>query len=201
MLRTDSPARRDMVTDMAIAMILENGLGAVTVRGVAAKIGIAAPTLLGWYGTAERVRFIVGQTYCARWVQWIQRRAFRDGPFALLPLTEDEVGWTRVWEAILELGRLDEDVALCIEDAVAFERHLAGQTVVADIDEVMALIDGLRQAVTRMRSPMSPCPGTRDPGRAPRPSRRGLAHSELTLVRSRRSVVAAGSGAPLGFRP
>ena len=68
-----------MVTDMAIGLILENGLAAVTVRGVAKKIGIAAPTLLGWYGSAERVRLVVGQTYCGRWVQWIQRREFRDG--------------------------------------------------------------------------------------------------------------------------
>jgi len=151
----DSPARRDMVTDMAIGLIHENGLGAVTVRAVAAKIGIAAPTLLGWYGSADRVRFVVGQTYCHRWVQWVQRRAFRDGPLALLPLTPDEVGWTRVWEAILELGRLDDDVASCIDDAFAFECHLVGQAVAdEDVDEVVALIEGLRQAVTRKLSPM-----------------------------------------------
>ena len=84
-LRMDSPARRDMVTDMAIGLILENGLGAVTVRAVAGKIGIAAPRLLGWYGSADRVRIVVGQTYCHRWVQWVQRRVFRDGPLALLP--------------------------------------------------------------------------------------------------------------------
>ncbi len=156
-LRMDSPARRDMVTDMAIGLILENGLAAVTVRGVAKKIGIAAPTLLGWYGSAERVRLVVGQTYCVRWVQWIQRRAFRDGPVALLPLTADEVGWARVWQAVLELARLDDDVAACVDGAVAFERHLVGQAVAdEDADEVMALVDGLRQAVARRLSPMDP---------------------------------------------
>ena len=153
----DSPARRDMVTDMAIGLILENGLAAVTVRGVAKKIGIAAPTLLGWYGSAERVRLIVGQTYCGRWVQWVQRREFRDGLAALLPLTADEVGWTRVWQAVLELARLDDDVALCVGDAVACERHLAGGVVAdEDVDEVLALVDGLREAVTRTLDPMDP---------------------------------------------
>ena len=73
----------------------------------------------------------------------------------MLPLTEEEVGWTRVWQAILELGRLDDDVASCIDDAVAFERHLVGQAVAQeDVDEVMALIDGLRQAVARKLIPM-----------------------------------------------
>jgi AcrR family transcriptional regulator len=153
----DSPARRDMVTDMAIGLILENGLAAVTVRGVAKKIGIAAPTLLGWYGSAERVRLVVGQTYCGRWVQWIQRREFRDGLLALLPVTAEEVGWTRVWEAVLELARLDDDVAACVADTVAFERHLA-DGVVADevVDEVLALVAGLREAVTRSLDPMDP---------------------------------------------
>jgi AcrR family transcriptional regulator len=146
-----------MVTDMAIGLILENGLGAVTVRAVATKIGIAAPTLLGWYGSADRVRFVVGQTYCQRWVQWVQRRAFRDGPLALLPLTEDEVAWTRVREAIVELGRLDDDVASCLDEAAAFERHLVGQAVSnEDLDEVLALVDGLRQAVARKLTPMAP---------------------------------------------
>ena len=75
----DSPARRDMVTDMAIGLILENGLAAVTVRGVAKKIGIAAPTLLGWYGSAERVRLVVGQTY---WRGDASRPALRRRPAA-----------------------------------------------------------------------------------------------------------------------
>jgi AcrR family transcriptional regulator len=146
-----------MVTDMAIGLILENGLGAVTVRGVAKKIGIAAPTLLGWYGSAERVRLVVGQTYCARWVQWIQRREFRDGLAALLPLSAEEVEWTRVWEAVRELARLDDDVAVCVEDVVAFERHVAGRVVAdADVDEVLALTEGLREVVTRKLNPMAP---------------------------------------------
>ena len=142
---------------MAIGLILENGLAAVTVRGVAKRIGIAAPTLLGWYGSAERVRLVVGQTYCGRWVQWIQRREFRDGLLALLPLTAEEVGWTRVWEAVLELARLDDDVAACVGDAVAFERHLAaGLVAEEDVDEVLALVTGLREAVTRTLDPMDP---------------------------------------------
>jgi AcrR family transcriptional regulator len=146
-----------MVTDMAIGLILENGLAAVTVRGVAKKIGIAAPTLLGWYGSAERIRLVVGQTYCGRWVQWVQRREFRDGLLALLPLTVEEVGWTRVWEAVLELARLDDDVAACVGDALAFERHLAeGLVADEDVDEVLALVAGLREAVTRKLEPMGP---------------------------------------------
>ncbi len=153
----DSPARRDVVTDMAIGLILENGLAAVTVRGVAKRIGIAAPTLLGWYGSAERVRLVVGQTYCGRWVQWIQRREFRDGLLALLPLTAEEVGWTRVWEAVLELARLDGDVSECVGEAVAFERHLAAGVVAEDdVDEAVALVNGLREAVTRRLDPLDP---------------------------------------------
>ena len=146
-----------MVTDMAIGLILENGLAAVTVRGVAKKIGIAAPSLLGWYGSAQKVRFVVGQTYCARWVQWIQRRTYEDGLLALLPLTEDEVGWTRVWQVVLELARLDDDVAGCVDDALAFERDLVGREVPnEDVDEALAVVDGLRQAVARTLHPMDP---------------------------------------------
>ena len=182
-LRMDSPARRDMVTDMAIGLILENGLAAVTVRGVAKKIGIAAPTLLGWYGSAERVRLVVGQTYCVRWVQWIQRRAFRDGPVALLPLTADEVGWARVWQAVLELARLDDDVAACVDGAVAFERHLVRTS---GGRRGRRRGDGARgRAPAGCREKAQPHGPRARPG-DPRPTartRRGGSRSELTLVR------------------
>ena len=89
--------------------------------------------------------------------QWIQRRAFRDGPVSLLPLTTDEVGWTRVWQAVLELARLDDDVATCVGAAVEFERFMVERAVPdEDVDEVMALVDGLRQAVARRLNPMDP---------------------------------------------
>ena len=99
----------------------------------------------------------MGQTYCVRWVQWIQRRTWGDGLVALLPLTEEEVGWTRVWQAVLELARLDDDVAACVDDAVAFERHLVGQEVAdEEVDEVFGDRGRPQASGLRTLNPMDP---------------------------------------------
>jgi hypothetical protein len=150
MLRMNSPARHDMVTDHAIGLVVEGGLAAVTARALSRSIGLSAPTILGWYGTARRIRLVVAQTFCDRWMQWVQRRRFRDGALALLPATAEEVAWTRVWLALHELGRLDDDVAANLARVAAYETHVLSEAVGDDgAAGALALVDGLRHAVTR----------------------------------------------------
>jgi hypothetical protein len=76
----DSPARRDMVTDMAIGLILENGLAALTVRGVAKKIGSWHASMATWQRASETPSPSNG-TWLQDWLPWkISTRPWRSWP-------------------------------------------------------------------------------------------------------------------------
>ena len=151
MLRPDSPRRRDIVTDFAIALIAEEGLAALTVRGLARRIRVTPAGVQHWVGPREQMLVAITATFGQRWEQWIGRRTFRDGALALLPSTPDEVTWTRVWLALQELGRTEPEVAGVVSYVRSGERAVIGRhTPDLDDDEVamaLALVDGLRVLV------------------------------------------------------
>src|SRR5262245_41457482 len=122
MLRPNSEGRGDRVVDAAIGVIAEHGLAGVTVRGIAARIHVAPPTLLAWFGSRDRFVRIIALTYCDRWTKWIHGRMYEHGTLALLPGNDDEIVWTRVWMAICDLARRDDDIAYAVGRTVDFER-------------------------------------------------------------------------------
>ncbi len=103
-LRLDSCDRRDLVTDMAIGIIAESGMGAVTLRSLAQRIGVTPPALLHWFGNRDRVLMIIASTFSLRWRQWVTRRMYEHDLCALLPETDEEVAWTGVWSALTVRG-------------------------------------------------------------------------------------------------
>ena len=151
MLRPDSPSRRDILTDFAIGAVIDEGLFGLTVRGLARRIRVTPAGLQHWSGPRREMLVTVAATFGQRWEQWMWRREFRDGALALLPTTPDEVGWTRVWLALQELGRTEEEVAVVISDVRAAERTLVAHShpelTDDDVVFVLALVDGLRTAV------------------------------------------------------
>jgi AcrR family transcriptional regulator len=152
MLRPDSPRRRDIVTDFAIGLIAEEGLAALTVRGLARRIRVTPAGVQHWVGPRQQMLVAIAATFGQRWEQWMWRRAFRDGALAVLPLTADEVVWTRVWLALQELGRAEPEVGRVVDDVRGLEGDLISHHVGLaedDLATVLALVDGLRVAVCR----------------------------------------------------
>ena len=106
-----------MITDIAIGIIAESGMGAVTLRSLAQRIGVTPPALLHWFGNRDHVLMIIASTFSLRWRQWVMRRMYEHDLCALLPATDEEVAWTRVWLSLGELGRHHEEVGLWVEEA------------------------------------------------------------------------------------
>jgi hypothetical protein len=123
--------------------------------------------VLGWFvDSADMWRVIVSR-FGNRWCGWLDSRARPDparDPLdparlsSLLPLTPQELGWTRVWLALVELGRTRPHLAHRIAWVEQRERELAArmlaQALSADsravgphVDSTVALVWGLRHAV------------------------------------------------------
>ena len=77
----------------------------------------------------------------------------------LLPGTDDEVVWTRVWLALVEVGRHRDSVGAFIDHIEAEEREVARRLLESDdpreVDGVLALVRGLRHAICAPTRPMS----------------------------------------------
>jgi len=172
-LRPNSERQRDIVTDYAIGMVAEQGRAALTVRGLAKRIRVAPPAIQQWVGPRARMLETIAATFGQGWMQWGWRRTIKDGPDALLPTTPEEVTWTRVWLALLELGRVEPEVGEVVAVFREQERALLAH-VLPDIRDdadrlvlALALVDGLRVAVCQ-----PPC--SVDPERARDLLRRSL---------------------------
>jgi DNA-binding transcriptional regulator YbjK len=158
-LRLDSVNRRDIITDMAIRLIAEAGMAAVTYQALANRIGISTAGVQLWAGTRARLNVIIAATFYQRWGQWTRRRAYEQGALALLPSEQAEVPWTRVLLALEELARIEPEVAEVMAHVEIGERDLLQrihpEVAPHDSDVLIALVQGLRAQVTR---PVDPLP-------------------------------------------
>lgn len=167
MLRLSSADRGDMVTDCALELLAEGGSPAVTLRSLADRIGASSPGVLSWFGTTDRMWQVIAGRYGQRWIE-LQQSPFRAQPLrppgasarvhGLLPGTDDEVVWTRVWLALVEVGRHRDSVGAVIGHIEADELHVARRLLGSDIHEepdgVLALVRGLRHAICAPTRPM-----------------------------------------------
>ncbi len=98
LLRLDSPARDDMVTDGAMCLLAEHGAAGLTVQALADWCGLTRPALnqrLSRAGMHE----LVARRFAHRWVGWVGRyvtdhdaqELFRDAGAA------DSAGWPEQW--------------------------------------------------------------------------------------------------------
>jgi AcrR family transcriptional regulator len=117
--RPPKVSRRDVV-DAAIALADEAGLEAVTIRGVAARLGVAPMTLYGHVsGADELVDVVVGASIAAA-VQK-QPRRYADGRGALLGFAHGLRAMLREHPAVLEAYRrrpVQDPTGLAVTDGV-----------------------------------------------------------------------------------
>ena len=175
MLRTSSADRGDIVTDCMIEILAEGGCPAVTLRTLrtlADRIGVTPSGVLRWFGTTDRMWVIVAVRFGRRWIAFLTDRGrfhrrsplrpagCADDVHGFLPGTDDEVVWTRVWLALVEVGRHSEGVGEVIDQIEAEERALIRQMLGrgADplaVDMITATVRGLRHAICAPESPLS----------------------------------------------
>lgn len=166
MLRQYSADRGDMVTDCALELLAEGGSPAVTLRSLADRIGASSPGVLSWFGTTDRMWQVIAGHCGQRWIE-LQQNPYRAQPLrppaatdrvhGLLPGTDDEVVWTRVWLALVEVGRHRDSVGAVIGHIETDERHVARRLLLeSDIheDALLALVRGLRHAICAPTRPL-----------------------------------------------
>jgi len=171
MLRPSSVNRGDIVTDLVIDLIAEGGSHAVTLRGLADRVGVTSAGLVQWFGNTDRMWEVMAATYGDRWIAFLQdpMRFRRGGPLlpstathrvhGLLPATDEEVIWTRVWLALVEVGRHRHRVGVVIdrvetEECAVIARLLGREPDLMDVDATAAMVRGLRHAICAPELPI-----------------------------------------------
>lgn len=114
MLEEDSPASVAIATDLAIPVIAEHGMGAVTPKSIADRAGCSRQAVHQWF-RGEPISRVVAARFAARWRQWAAVRVRCEGVAGLLPENDDVATWTRVWLGLVELGGRDPEIASMVE--------------------------------------------------------------------------------------
>jgi AcrR family transcriptional regulator len=171
MLRPVSLNRGDIVTDLVIDLIAEGGAPAVTLRRLADRAGVTSAGLVQWFGTTDRMWQVIAATYGHRWIAFMHdpMRFHRGGPLrpstatdrlhGLLPGTDEEVIWTRVWLALVEVGRHRPRVGAVIDGIESGERAVITRLFrpeadPMDVDATAAMVRGLRHAICAPETPI-----------------------------------------------
>src|SRR6478735_4350673 len=113
-----------MVTDIAMELIADGGVAALTFKAMSVRIGCSPQAVHQWYGSRDELVVVVAATFCQRWAQWVWGRGYERALTALLPDDEQELRWTRLLLAIEEQARLQADLAPMLADLRESERQL-----------------------------------------------------------------------------
>lgn len=160
-LRPRSCDQPEIVTDAAFELIAEGGTAALTMRALARHTRMSPAWLSDRFTNRARMLAIITRVFGVRWTWWIQARLRPLGLGALLPNDDESVVATRVWLALVELGRVDDGVALRVADVRREERAivtvLLGRAPDVDqVDATVALVEGLRAMTADPLRPLSP---------------------------------------------
>ena len=65
-LRPDSAHRGDIVTDCMVDLLAEGGFSAVTLRTLAARVGVTSSALIRWFGSTDQMWEVIAARYGQR---------------------------------------------------------------------------------------------------------------------------------------
>jgi AcrR family transcriptional regulator len=142
-------------------ILVTQGVFGLTLRTIARESGISTGSLLHHFGHRERVLGVAAyQTGCSL-LSEIDSGQIWHGVEAFVPGEDEGVLLTRAWLSWCELWRSEEWLTETVGDLRARERRMLAeahdfQVVRADLDLLVALVDGLRVAVCAPVRPMPP---------------------------------------------
>lgn len=158
-LLLDTGSRTQTLTCAINDILSEFGPAGLTMRRIAAVSGVNTSSIRHQMGDREHLlRVAAGRTGRAR-IAALRTESRSDGVLAFLPRSDDEVLDTRAWLAWLELWRVEEFLSRSIGESRADERGLLAQVtdyrlLRHELDELLALIDGLRTAICAPTRPI-----------------------------------------------
>ena len=120
----DPRSRADEVVLAIHRLIARGGLGAVTMRAIAAESGVSASGLVSQFTGRDRMLAITTWRCGHERLRDIGLRSTSGGMLTFVPATEAELRDTRVWLALCELGRSHPDIALKVAALRLEEREL-----------------------------------------------------------------------------
>jgi AcrR family transcriptional regulator len=142
-------------------ILVTQGFFGLTLRTIARESGISTGSLLHHFGHRERVLGVAAYQTGRSLLSEIGSGVVRHGVEAFLPMDDEGVLLTRAWLSWCELWRSEDWLTETVGDLRAQERGMLAeahdfQVVRADLDLLVALVDGLRVAVCAPVRPMPP---------------------------------------------
>ena len=155
----DGEGRTNEIVRGICRLILREGLEGITLRKIAREVGISAGTINHHYESRDRLMIVAVHTFMREFVTSSEQRLRVEGVRALLPSTSSDLGATRVWLAMAELGRSHPIIGRDVSDARARERWALSVSRtpalgVRDAHASYAAVDGLRVAVCATHDPI-----------------------------------------------
>src|SRR3954470_21593201 len=155
----DTENRTGILVQAVNDILIESGPAGLTIRNIAKVSGVGPSSIYEQMGSREHLlRVAAGRTTKARTASLRVESAIHGMP-AFLPREPEEVLDTRAWLAWLELWRVEDFLSRWIAESRADERALLAratdyQLVRNELDELLALVDGLRTAICAPVEPM-----------------------------------------------
>jgi AcrR family transcriptional regulator len=155
----DIESRTGLLVRAVNDILIESGPAGLTMRNIAHASRVSASSIYGQMGSREHLlRVAAGQTARAR-LESIRAESTLDGVLAFIPRTSEEVLDARAWLGWLELWRSEAFLERWISEPRDEERGLLARLTEYDwrrseLDELLALIEGLQVAVCAPVRPM-----------------------------------------------
>ncbi|PUA81484.1 hypothetical protein [Nocardioides currus] len=175
-MRPASFNRAENCADVAIAMIAAGGCRSISAGSLAGHLRVTPAAVLTWFGTTAQMWEQLTEAIGRRWFVHlgqtsrlrVEGRPILQGAADLdiasclrlfLPLSGDEVEWTRVWLSLQEHGRHHDLVGSRIAQWERQElERLHRVTACRDVPTLthtLVLVRGLRQMVTATHEPLA----------------------------------------------
>lgn len=162
LMRPQSFHRGENCTDVAIPLIAVGGCRAVSAGVLARHFAVTPPAVLKWFGSTaqmwDEIAACIGRRWYAHTNSRLRDQDIFDSVALLVPSTQDEVEWTRVWLSMLELGRHHELVGKRMAQLEEQELTLLYRATdcrdTPTLVATMVVVRGLRQMVCATNEPL-----------------------------------------------
>jgi AcrR family transcriptional regulator len=155
----DTDTRIDTLVRAINDVLIDLGPAGLTLRRIADYSGVSTSSMLHQLRSREHLLRVVAARTARGRLEALRSESGFDGVLAFLPRSGEELLDTRAWLAWLELWRSEDYLGRWIADSRDEERGLLAQLTEyewrrPELDELLALIDGLRVAVCAPIRPM-----------------------------------------------